>query len=105
DLGLPGAVENLPGRRRLELHPGLPSPSLAYPGSSFCDKGTEAIVSLPPVSSSASSTIPGDSMKMQFHGQTSSQARHRMQLSGSSMRCFGDLTPWESHAGSTVSTT
>src|SRR5436190_393334 len=32
-------------------------------------------------------------MKMQFQGQTSSHARHRMQLSGSSMRCFGDLPP------------
>ena len=42
-------------------------------------------------------------MKMQFHGQTSSQARHRMQLSGSSIRCFGDFTPCASHAGSTAS--
>jgi hypothetical protein len=52
---------------------------------------------------SASSTMPGESMKMQFHGHTSSHARHRMQLSGSSIRCFGDLTPWASHEGSTAS--
>ena len=42
-------------------------------------------------------------MKMQFHGHTSSHARHRMQLSGSNIRCFGDFTPWASHEGSTAS--
>jgi 3-methyladenine DNA glycosylase/8-oxoguanine DNA glycosylase len=55
--------------------------------------------------SSAPSTISGDIIQMQFHGQTSSQARQRMQLSGSSIRCFGDFTPCDSHSGSTCSTT
>ena len=54
--------------------------------------------------SSLSRTMPGSSIQIAFQGHTSSQARHRMHGSGSSIRCLGDLTPCCSHSASTVST-